>query len=255
MAVAPTDHWLENGIDKPLELLKKTINGKDDQQSFYQYLMKHGMYRSSRHAEDIYEKMKEMKLWERFSLYEKKYKRKWNGPSVPIYLFPVQERRGMFQSSMKKSGVCFKDEIFFFLTEQEDPKEYEALFVHEYHHCVRMKRLNKKDSQYTLLDSIIFEGLAEYAVKEYCGENYMAPWTKAYSEDEMTEYHKKWIQPNLEVKRRDPLHDQLLLGQKGYPKMLGYAAGMRLVEKSLLKEKVPTLRLIDKPSASFLSEK
>lgn len=252
VTIAPTDAWLLDSIDNPLELLKKTINGKDDQKSFYHYLMKHGMYRSAHHAGDIYGKMKENKLWERFALFEKKYKRKWNGPSVPIYLFPVQEKRGMFQSSMKKSGVCFKDEIFFFVTDQEDPKEYEALFVHEYHHCVRMKRLNKDDKEYTLLDSIIFEGLAEHAVKEYCGDKYVAPWTKAYDEEEMSRYFEKWIQPNLEVKRSSLLHDQLLLGQKSYPKMLGYASGYRLVQNYLKKRDATTIALIGKPSSFFL---
>jgi uncharacterized protein YjaZ len=252
VAVVPTDDWLAEWIDNPLDFLKKTKNGKDDQQSFYQYLTKHGMYRSARLAGDIYEKMKEKKLWERFALFEKKYKRKWNGPSVPIYLFPVQEKRGMFQSSMKKSGVCFKDEIFFFVTDQEDPKEYEALFVHEYHHCVRMKRLSKKEDHYTLLDSIIFEGLAENAVKEYCGEKYVAPWTKAYDEQELSRYYEKWIEPNLEVKRSSPLHDQLLLGQKSFPKMLGYSSGYRLVEHFLKKQDSSTLSLIGEPSSVFL---
>ncbi|WP_188048432.1 DUF2268 domain-containing protein [Bacillus sp. CH30_1T] len=252
VTVAPTDEWLVESIHKPLELLKNTINGKDDQKSFYQYLMRHGMYKSSQHAEDIYEKMKEHNIWERFALYEKKYKRKWNGPNVPIYLFPVQEKRGMFQSSMKKSGVCFKDEIFFFITEHEDMKEYEALFVHEYHHCVRMKLLNKKDTQYTLLDSIIFEGLAEHAVKEYCGEKYSASWTKAYEEKEMSRYYDKWIQPNLDVTRSSPLHDHLLLGKKSYPNMLGYAAGYYLVENYLKKNITSTIALIGKASSTFL---
>ncbi|WP_341357803.1 DUF2268 domain-containing putative Zn-dependent protease [Rossellomorea sp. y25] len=253
VTVAPTDEWLVDSIHKPLELLKKTINGKEDQKSFYQYLMKHGMYKSSHHAEDIYAKMKERKIWERFSLYEKKYKRKWNGPNVPIYLFPVQEKRGMFQASMKKSGVCFKDEIFFFVADQEDAKEYEALFVHEYHHCVRMKLLNKKDSQYTLLDSIIFEGLAEFAVREYCGEKYVASWTKAYEEKQMSLYFEKWIKPNLDVKRSSPLHDYLLLGQKSYPNMLGYAAGYYLVQNYVKQKDRSTTALLGKPSSIFLS--
>lgn len=252
VTVAPTDVWLEDLISKPLELLKKTINGKEDQQSFYHYLMKHGMYRSAQHAGDIFEKLKEKDIWARFSLYEKKYRRKWNGPSVPIYLFPVQEKRGMFQSSMKKSGVCFKDEIFFFITDQEDPKEYEALFVHEYHHCVRMKKLSKKEDQYTLLDSIIFEGLAENAVREYCGEKYVAPWTKAYEEAELSRFYDKWIEPNLDVKRRSPLHDQLLLGQKSYPNMLGYSSGYRLVQNYLKNQDTSTISLFGKPSSIFL---
>ncbi|WP_064092251.1 DUF2268 domain-containing protein [Rossellomorea aquimaris] len=251
MTVAPTDEWLEQLLNKPLELLKKTRKGKDDEESFYHYLQKHGMYRPSSHAEKIYKYMKEKQLWKQFSSYEKRYRKKWNGPNVPIYLFPVQERKGIFQPSMKKSGVCFKEEIFFFLSQQENLKEYESLFVHEYHHCVRMSLLNKKDSQYSLLDSIVFEGLAENAVREYCGDEYVASWVNAYSEDEISKYFKKWIEPNLDLNRNSPQHDYLLLGQKSYPKMLGYAAGYYLVQSYLKKKKATTLQLLGKPSKLF----
>jgi uncharacterized protein YjaZ len=256
VTIAPTDEWLEDSLDHPLNYLKKTKQGNsDDSESLYRYLMKHGMYRPSAGAKMIYKAMKKNKLWDLFVKIEKVYKKRWNGPDVPVYLLPVQEKRGLFQSSMKKSGVCFKDEIYLFVTEQEDLKEYEALFVHEYHHCVRMDRMKKKDEEYTLLDSIMFEGLAEQAVREYCGYEYVASWTKAYDDKELSNYYEKWIEPNLEITRSNPLHDQLLLGQKGYPKMLGYAAGYYLAEKARKNNKCVTKLFFGKPSSYFLPDK
>jgi uncharacterized protein YjaZ len=252
VTIAPTDDWLAQSLDNPLAILKKTKQGESDVESLYRYLMKHGMYRPAHDAKKIYEAMKENKLWDLFMKFEKIYRHKWNGPNVPVYLLPVQEKRGLFQSSIKKSGVCFKDEIYLFVNNQEDLKEYESLFVHEYHHCVRMARLKKRDEDYTLLDSIIFEGLAEHAVREYCGEEYVASWTTAYEGKELSYYYEKWIQPNLDITRVNPLHDHLLLGQKNYPKMLGYAAGYYLVKKARKDKKKVTNLFIGKPSTFFI---
>jgi uncharacterized protein YjaZ len=254
VTIAPTREWLTESMDDPLEFLNKTKQGKKDTESLYRYLIKHGMYRPSPAARMIFQSMKEKEIWDFFTKLEKKYRSKWKGPNVPVYLLPIHENRGWFQSSLKKSGVCFKDEIYLFLKDVEDKKEYEALFAHEYHHCVRMAKLNKNDEDYTLLDSIVFEGLAEYAVKEYCGEKYVASWTTAYERETMSQYFRKWIKPNLKITRINPLHDQLLLGQKNFPKMLGYAAGYYLVEQLSERKKAPTIGLIGKPSAYFLPD-
>jgi uncharacterized protein YjaZ len=252
VTIAPTQDWLTESLDDPLEILKNTKQGKKDTESLYRYLIKHGMYRPSPAAKMIFQSMKEKKIWDFFAKLERKYRYKWDGPNVPIYLLPIHENRGWFQTSMKKSGVCFKDEIYLFLKDGGDNKEYEALFAHEYHHCVRMAKLNKNDEEYTLLDSIVFEGLAEYAVKEYCGEKYVASWTRAYENEKMSQYYKKWIKPNLKITRIDPLHDQLLLGQKNFPKMLGYAAGYYLVNHLSNSKTTSTIGLIGKPSSYFL---
>ncbi len=254
VTIVDTDRWLEESLNEPLELLKKTKKGKEDEISFYRYLQKHGMYRPSSNAVEIYKQMKERNVWKKFKEFENTYKKRWNGPNVPIYLFPVQERRGLFQPSIKKSGVCFKEEIYLFLTEQKDYKEYEALFVHEYHHCTRMALLNRKDEQYSLLDSIVFEGLAEHAVREYCGEKYVSSWVNSYEDKDMESYIKRWIKPNLDIRSSNPHHDQLLLGQKSYPKMLGYAAGYYLIKMILKKKKLSTVHLLGKPSTFFLTK-
>ncbi len=66
--------------------------------------------------------------------------------------------------------------MFLFLTPLEDEKELEALIIHEYHHVCRMNKITKPIQEYTLLDSMVMEGLAEYTVENYCGKNYNAKW-------------------------------------------------------------------------------
>jgi uncharacterized protein YjaZ len=252
VAIVPTYEWLDDTIYKPLELLENTGASKGELASFYQYLQKHGMFRPSDQAEHTFKQLQKQKIWKLFSDFEKKYQKRWNGPDVPIYIFPVQERSGLFRAGIRKSGVSFRDKIFFFLSEGLGAKEYEALFVHEYHHCTRMNKLKKKDVQYTLLDSVVFEGLAEYAVREYCGEEYKASWTKTYSSKQLEQFWKQYIKKEQITKNTDEKHDQLLLGKGLYPRLLGYSVGYHLIETYNRRKKLKTTELLSKPSEDFI---
>ncbi|WP_370294364.1 DUF2268 domain-containing protein [Rossellomorea marisflavi] len=252
MSVVPTDVWLQESFDDPVDMLGRTKRGKGEGEAFYAYLRKQGMYRPTRQMKERFNELKDAGLWGKVSSFEKKYKRKWKGPDVPIYLFPIESRAGLFRSSTKKSGICFPDEIFLFLQTLENEKEYESLFVHEYHHCTRMKRLGKKEEEYTLLDSIVFEGLAENAVREYCGVEYVAPWTRKYSEGDLSEWYGEWIKPNLDLTRKDALHDELLHGKGKYPDLLGYAAGYQIIRAFVEKNGLNSVKAMGIPSSEFL---
>ena len=106
---------------------------------------------------------------------------------------------------------------------------------------------------YTLLDSLIFEGLAEIAVLNYCGKQYTANWTKAYSLDQLKDFWKNAYESNLKINRNDKLHDQLLFGEKGMPKMLGYAIGYELVNGYIKKNKLSMKQSLKLSSESFLT--
>ena len=130
-----------------------------------------------------------------------------------------------------RSGVSFKDKLFLFLTPIEDEKELEALFVHEYHHVCRMNSQKKDPQDYTLLDSIILEGLAEHAVTRNCGEKYASDWSRRYTKDELSKYWKKDLSENLSIKRDHRFHDQILFGLGRRPGLLGYAIGYEIVKQ------------------------
>lgn len=190
------------------------------------------MYKPSRQNWIMFEKLKEMRIWDEGEKLLKKYQKKWNGPDIDIYIFPIQGISGFHkEESSHKSGVSFKDRMFLFVSPFEDIKELEALFVHEYHHVCRINKQKKALKDYRLLDSMILEGLAEYAVKENCGESYLAKWCNYYTEKEIESFWNKFIKFEINVNKRNDLHDQILYGVDGYPKLVGYATGFYLVNE------------------------
>lgn len=234
MGIVDTAQWLKENFAHPLVLCEQleAYFPKADSEEIYRYLMEFGMYRPNRDAWRAYETLKEDNIWKRAEEMFKRYRKKWKGPDVPIFIFPVEQGGGLFRRPQKtKSGVSFPDKLFLFLSPLDDPKEMEALFVHEYHHVCRMQKLNKRAEHYTLFDSIIIEGLAEYAVLKNCGEKYLAHWCHLYSEKQLGIFWEKHIKPNLNSTKDEKIHDDLLYGQGRIPSLLGYASGFSLVKE------------------------
>lgn len=187
------------------------------------------MYRPNANQEKVFEALDKNKTWEKVKRLFLSYKKKWNGPDIPIYIFPIGSGSGLFHSSQTKSGVSFPDKLFLFLSDLEDEREIEALFIHEYHHICRLNGLKKSINEYTLLDSLIMEGLAEDAVHEILGSKYVAKWSKMLSKDSFKVYLEKYLQNNLTLKKGTHKHDQLLYGKGLLPNMLGYTCGYHIV--------------------------
>ena len=230
--------WLEEDFynyEKVCGRLSKSFSN-DSPSKIYKYLSQFGMYKPNWQSYENFTELKKRNYWEKTERIFKKYKREWQGPDIPIYIFPMASINSLFSKiKTTKSGVAFKDKLFLFLTPFDDDKELEALFIHEYHHTCRLQHQNKKIENATLIDSMILEGLAEHAVKEYCGENYIAHWCKHYSEKEFLYFWERFLKEKINAKRFSNLHDDILFGRGKYPKMIGYAAGFAIV--SMYKEK------------------
>ena len=56
--------------------------------------------------------------------------------------------------------------IFLFVCGRNSVEELKVLLAHEYHHICRLHQIETKETEYTLLDTMIMEGLAEQAVTE-----------------------------------------------------------------------------------------
>jgi len=235
VVVARTDKWLEKEFSNPVAICKRFLKEFNESESkpIYEYLTSFGMYRPNHASFRTYETLKKKKTWETINKIYEKYRKKWLGPQVNIYIFPINQSSASFfrERKTRKSGVSFPDRMFLFIGDYEDENELEALFVHEYHHVCRMKKQNRKPIEFTLLDSIILEGLAELEVEKNCGTEYLADWCHYYSQEDIEMYMKKYIMSNLKLKKTDKQHDQLLFGVGAYPKLLGYACGYYLVRK------------------------
>ncbi|WP_026574524.1 DUF2268 domain-containing protein [Bacillus sp. UNC438CL73TsuS30] len=255
MGIVRTNQWLEEEFDRPTKICEKLLpyfKGYTANEIYHQ-LISFGMYKPSRSSKYIFDIMIKEKMWNQVEKLFQHYQKKWSGPDIPIFLFPIAQSGGFFfRVEKNKSGVSYPDKMFLFLSPLDDSKELEALFVHEYHHVCRLSKLNKKMNQYTLLDSIIIEGLAEYAVLKNCGRNYTASWCHMYTEQEIKGFWKKYLNDQLDRKKNERTHDQLLYGGGRIPKLLGYAAGYQIVKEYYEGHHYSTKQSFTIPSSKFI---
>ncbi len=255
MGVIETSKWLERDFANPETVCKKLVpyfNGISSKEIYHQ-LTEFGMYRPSRTTWQSFESLKEANAIRKITELYRSYQKKWNGPDVPLFLFPIDQGGGFFRrENKKKSGVSFPDKLFLFLSPECSEREIEALFVHEYHHVCRLNKLKKDPADFTLLDSLIIEGLAEYTVLKNCGEQYLAPWCRYYSKKQLDSYWKKYLSDHLEVRKDEKHHDALLYGHGWIPDLLGYAAGFDLVKEYFSKNRYTTKLSFSIPAEKFL---
>ena len=110
----------------------------------------------------------------------------------------------------------------FFLSPHTPKERIGTLLTHEYHHVCRLHFLTKEEKDFTFLDTIMMEGLAEYAVYHRYGESYTAKWTTLYDESQLQRMYKKWVSSHLYQKVQDDerLIQNLLYGKGTTPKCL-----------------------------------
>jgi uncharacterized protein YjaZ len=234
VGIERTDTWLNEYFHQPIQLIKEQIvlSKKEDAHKLYNYLRSFGMYSPNRSAKEILTKLIEQEYWSMSRTILKKYRRLWDGPDVPVYIFPIHTN-----TKQKMSGVSFENKMFLFLSPLDDIKALESLIVHEYHHICRLRHQRKQPYDYSILDSMIMEGFAELAVTNYCGENYNAKWIHQYHESELEKFWERYVKEQINVKRTDKIHDKLLFGKGFFPDLLGYSIGYWIISKANEKQK------------------
>lgn len=229
MGVVNTDEWLKKETN-PLKIcqkLKVYFQGLNEF-DIHQYLHEFGMYKSV--SKSYIHQMVKRNVWNRVDKFYRKLKEKWDGPDIPIFIFPVNESNGLLSRDFRgRSGVSFPDKLFLFLSSTVGDEELKSVLTHEYHHICRLTKYEKKEENYTLIDTIILEGLAEHAVGEMVGEQALTLWVRKYSPSQLRRWWNLWIKPNQRVTRNDPKYLQLLYGKAFYPQLLGYAVGYHIV--------------------------
>lgn len=233
-----TDQWIEEDFYDPKKICCAMLGNATEEEGLelYEYLTSFGMYAPNERTKSLFLQLKAEDAWSEVEGFFSNYKRVWKGPDIPIYIFPMQNR-SIFMKN-KKSGVSFKDKMFLFLSPTEDKKDLESLFIHEYHHVCRLNQLNKQLEDYTLLDSIVMEGLAEYAVTNYCGKDYNAKGVLAYTDEKLLYYWENYFKKYNQVKKKERIHDTLLYGKKGFPELIGYAIGYWLIQSTNKNRKI-----------------
>lgn len=158
-------------------------------------------------------------------------KRAWGGPDVSIFIYPLTNHRPTVDGiEINKNGVSYSNVLFLFVAAELKNEELKALLAHEYHHICRLSFLDKPPHEIELLDTLIMEGLAEFAVEKLYGEQFLSPWTKRYSQLECLTLWTKFYLRVLRLKGVDN-HFPFLYGNltEGLPNWSGYCIGYRIV--------------------------
>ncbi|WP_163970221.1 DUF2268 domain-containing protein [Oceanobacillus halotolerans] len=253
MGIIRTDKWLTHLYDQPLKMCDRLRSQFSHASSsdIYTHLLQHGMYqiplKDGRKTIDL---LKQQNSWEILQKELKQLQQKWNGPDVPVYIFPSDTTNHSLQKDHNgKSGLAFKDKLFLFFSEENAIEEIKALFTHEYNHVCRLNAFpSPNEEDITLLDAIIMEGLAEHAVYERFGNKFMADWTTYYSEKDLQKIWHRLIYPNRKAPKFIQKHRDILYGFRFYPKMIGYCVGYYLVQKYTTTHNATSKDLLSIPS-------
>lgn len=255
MGVIRTDQWLIRSYEKPLNLCKrlKTLFHHEDESFVHEFLIQHGMYR---HPDEdglsFIKDCQQKKLWHNIQKEFRNLQALWNGPDIPIFIFPSDSsHRKLMDDFNGKAGLAFHDKLFLFISEKNSEKEIKALLTHEYHHVCRLSTYKKPEKEYILLDTIILEGLAEHAVLERFGKEYIANWTSMYTDEQLKKMWRQIILPNRDLSKNHPKHHVLLYGLRLYPQMVGYCVGYYLVKQYIRKHPSKSKALLTLSSESI----
>lgn len=198
MSVEQTYSWLRKAgsIDDLAHYIIPLFSGaeKKNWKGILGHLQHHGMFKNIKEGIQTVSKLKEKGFYGHIQKEEQYLKNKWQGPDVPIVTLPVDERNRRIRLEFgSKSGLAFQDKMFLFLSSDLDFGSVSALMTHEYHHVCRLGHLTKEEKDVTLLDTIIMEGLAEYAVYERFGRSQTAEWTTWYTPEQLQALYEKKI--------------------------------------------------------------
>lgn len=248
MAVIPTNEWLRDHYDKPLELCEKlrTYFRDAPASSILDHFRSHGMYGEPEDdGKELLDRLEKKRFWEIIREEEKALRTIWQGPDAPVFIFPSDSgNRRMSLESNGKSGLAFRDKLFLFVSPRCTVTDLKALLTHEYHHVCRLSAVEKKEKDYTLLDAVILEGLAENAVRERHGEEATASWTAYYTESQLEKIWSKLVLPHQNLPKGHPRHQRILYGRGLHPKMAGYCAGYYKVRSFMKESRQSTIDLL-----------
>ncbi|KGX91753.1 DUF2268 domain-containing putative Zn-dependent protease [Pontibacillus marinus] len=223
------------------------------------HLHQNGLFQPGewRRIEAVVKDMDKGKVWEIIKKEFQRLKNEWNGPDIPVFIFPIKHGdKPLQQRTIKKNGLALKQGIFLFISSDHPATELKAIFAHEYHHACRMHALDLDDQTLALKDLLVLEGLAECAVKDHYGEKWLAPWTSLYTYEEVESVWQKQFKSALS--NTDPDHQyRLMYGKKlsRFPKWIGYNIGYQIVQDYLDQQNHSDHRkLLKEPADTIIKE-
>ncbi|MDA1571231.1 DUF2268 domain-containing putative Zn-dependent protease, partial [Bacillus cereus] len=178
MGVVETAEWLHLYYGRPEKLCEKfTKYIPLPKERLYRFLISKGMYRPVMRGEREIKELEKKEVWKELRAEYEKLKNWLKGPDVPVFILLSDSYNRTVQEEYNgRAGLSMRHVIFLFVCGRNSVEELKVLLAHEYHHICRLHQIETKETEYTLLDTMIMEGLAEQAVTERYSEKNNAPW-------------------------------------------------------------------------------
>ncbi|QDP41869.1 DUF2268 domain-containing protein [Radiobacillus deserti] len=269
MHLIDTKSWLFDYITKKTDRLEEDMLIQLDtickkltphfpgvsEMDIHQHLLEHGLFVPWKQDKGTISTFLEQSYEMNTKTHLEWLKKEWQGPDVSVFLFPSDHTNPDFLREFNAvSGVSHTDKLFLFLPPQVETKKLQAVLTHEYHHICRLAKLKKQEEEFHLLDTIIAEGLAEYAVQEIVGIPYLSKWATLYSLEESERHWNDFLSENQFVEKGTRTHDKLLYGEPPLPPMIGYNCGYQIAKSSAEKESFSTVDLLSVDSQTVLQK-
>lgn len=150
MSIASTYEWLEqaSSVRELSSFLLPYFKGasKADAAAIVSHLQTHGMFRSWTDGERTMKQLKKNSVFQHVRREEQLLCKRWNGPDVPIFILPVDERNRKIRVEFgSKSGLAFSDKLFLFLSADLPRSSISAIMTHEYNHVCRLENMPKEE--------------------------------------------------------------------------------------------------------------
>lgn len=145
--------------------------------------------------------------------------------STKIFVFPTFSKFVEEKMSGTTGYTPWKNTILIFINPSNPnwKKALPATIAHEFNHSVVLQYHQWK----TLLDSLIFEGLAEH-FKEGVVDDRRAPWTKSLN---IQQSKKLFLKLKKHLSSQNPrLYKSIFFGNKKYPLWAGYTLGYNIIQ-------------------------
>lgn len=255
--VIQTAEWMRTYYQEPEKICEKLTKYIPLQkETLYRFLVSKGMFRPVVGGEQEIDILQRERVWEQLAVEYKKLQQWLKGPDIPVFILLSDTHNRTVQREYNgKAGLAMRNVLFLFVSSQNSIAELKALLTHEYHHICRIHASKREEEAYTILDTMVMEGLAEHAVYERHGESYYAPWVSYYEKEEAIMYWRRFIQDKRRIQRGTREHDILLNGRGlFYPKMLGYAVGFHIVKDCVERKKWNTTTLLGIDANAILKD-
>ncbi|MDL4841022.1 DUF2268 domain-containing protein [Aquibacillus rhizosphaerae] len=267
MVLVETNKWLDQYTQKKGSSFKKNILiqrtllcepltdffNDATAEEIHMHLLNHGLFIPDPLDKQVIKEIIDKDFWQLANQEINQLQNDWNGPDVPVFIFPSNyTNKLLIREFNGLAGLSYQDKIFLFVTNHTNDDELQSLITHEYNHACRLSLSSKSEEELNLLDGLVLEGLAEFAVKQRLGDKNLTKWTNIYSKQVINTHWEKWIKPNLTIKKMEKKHDQLMYGLEEIPKWLGYSFGFQLVSSFFEHENTTMYESLRLPSSAIL---